>query len=181
MNIYGQTKFGITGRAFVVKSTLPSAPVELVLNSQHPILKDFNIQLSPTTILPKDFGFKILIAGLQIYPVIGSADVGAAFAGINAGWAAIPTNQIFYSDDLDYIVPGPPYDIKFQFYNADAANDGYVFIWARVCPKVDLTPLPVTDDKGKYIPISPLTDDEIKKMQDAQAQGIDLLGIGLNK
>lgn len=136
----------LSGRAFVVKSTTPGAPVELSLNPQNEILQDFKILLQPSTILVKDFGFRVLVNGKQFFPAVGSNEVGTEFTGNVSGWSSIPTGYTLESGELNFIMDGPPYDVDFQFYNADAVNDGYVFVWMRTQPKIDLPLAPIVED-----------------------------------
>lgn len=143
----------LNGRAFVLKSTTPGAPVELILNPQNEILQEFKIFMGPSTIAAKDTGFKVFVNETQYFPAIGSNEVqsaGTDFTGARSGWASIPSaGVIFESGELNLILSGPPYEVKFQFYNADAANDYYAFVTLRATPKIDLPAAPIQADEKK--------------------------------
>jgi len=138
----------LSARVLVAASTTPGAPVTLTINPQNEILQDFKIcfQAAAGTVLIKDVGFRLKVGQKLIFPALGSNDSGVDFSGGAAGWSAIPSFDVLESGDLNLIMDGPPYDMTFEFYNADVTNGVYIFVWARVTPKVDLPAAPIAAD-----------------------------------
>lgn len=132
----------ITGRISVPATTPAATPDSLVLTSQHPILTDLKILLAPGTILAQDVGMKIFSGGTQILPAMGSGED----SNFTPGWMGLAPGLILDLGELNQQLPGAPYALEFQFYNANAAA-AYVFIWARVSPKIELPAMPIEDDK----------------------------------
>lgn len=131
-------------RVQVPNGTTPASPVSLKLFPQNPIVKGIKIIYSPSTVLMQDVGFRFEVGGIKIFPAMGSND-DSNFTS-SPGYSAIPNSSPLELMDLDYQIPGAPYEVGFKFINANAAA-AYIFGWLFTSPKINLPDLPITSDK----------------------------------
>lgn len=133
-------------RAKVPQNTSLNAPLSIKTQIQNPIIESVGFWASGAAL--EETGFRILINGTQAFPAIESVATPDMVGAENF----IPLPDTPQEIETGLQVSGAPYNVELQFYNIDAAAPFYAAVYLHTLPKIELTPLPIQDDKTSTKP-----------------------------
>lgn len=112
----------IAFRASVPATTPATNPLEIELNPQARAIQEIVVWSSSANMAINKSGYRLLDynASKVFVPGQGSNDNNIMTASGESGWAAIPSFPVSL-DMNEQLIEGPPYRLKLQFYNTDAA------------------------------------------------------------
>lgn len=112
----------IAFRASIPATTPATLPLEIELNPQARSIQEIVIWSPSANMAIDKSGYRLLDynASKVFVPGQGSNDNNVITASGQSGWAAIPPFPVSL-DMNEQLIEGPPYRLKLQFYNTDAA------------------------------------------------------------
>jgi hypothetical protein len=128
----------VSYRATVPASTPVNTPASIRAQLQNPIIESLYVYALGATI--HESGFRVLVNGFKTFPAMESG-------GLVPGW--IPLGVDLRIEGLGLQIPGAPYNIEIQFYNANGSTPYYAAVVLLTSPKIDLPLLPIEEKTGK--------------------------------
>jgi len=112
-----------TARLNLPAGTPPlSASTFLILPVDGPVLLSLSVLSCLSTYDPTKSGFRVMDSGGRIiFPAMGKTDTSAVLDGRASYAPLMPLIAGWHIDLLNDELSGPPYNLKFEFYNEDVA------------------------------------------------------------